>query len=138
MLIGELSQRTGVSARSLRYYEQQRLLRAERMPNGYREYDEASIEMVATIQDLLGAGLSTDVIRDILPCTTQERPHPAAACADLVARVVAIRDGLEQQAARITAHRERLDRYLTAGRRDAPPSAQASRSRDQERASHAS
>lgn len=38
MLIGELSRRTGVSARSLRYYEAQGLLSAGRGANGYRDY----------------------------------------------------------------------------------------------------
>ena len=38
MKIGELAARTGVSIRSLRYYEQQGLLMPVRNENGYREY----------------------------------------------------------------------------------------------------
>ncbi len=38
MKIGELSRRTGVPTRMLRYYEEQGLLRPERADNGYRSY----------------------------------------------------------------------------------------------------
>ncbi|SEO54550.1 MerR family DNA-binding transcriptional regulator [Amycolatopsis saalfeldensis] len=40
MLIGELSRRTGVSPRLLRYYGEQGLLPSERTSNGYRVYGE--------------------------------------------------------------------------------------------------
>ena len=43
MRIGELARRTGVSVRSLRYYETQGLLRSDRTPGGHREYAEAGI-----------------------------------------------------------------------------------------------
>ncbi|MFD5575536.1 MerR family DNA-binding transcriptional regulator, partial [Streptomyces cadmiisoli] len=46
MLIGELSRRTGVSSRLLRYYEAQGLLDAERGPNGYRDYTADSVAAV--------------------------------------------------------------------------------------------
>ena len=41
ILIGELSCRTGVPARLLRYYEEQDLLHPERDGSGYRSYREA-------------------------------------------------------------------------------------------------
>jgi hypothetical protein len=41
--ISEVSRRTGVSIRSLRYYEQRRLLCARRLENGYRDLDEEVI-----------------------------------------------------------------------------------------------
>ncbi|TES54329.1 MerR family transcriptional regulator [Halalkalibacterium halodurans] len=50
MKISELSKKTGVSIRSLRYYEQKRLLHPTRLKNGYREYDESDIENVKTVQ----------------------------------------------------------------------------------------
>jgi DNA-binding transcriptional MerR regulator len=40
MHIGELSERTNISRRLLRYYEEQGLIFSERSPNGYRSYDE--------------------------------------------------------------------------------------------------
>lgn len=36
MRIGELARTTGVSTRALRYYDEQGLLPAERLTNGYR------------------------------------------------------------------------------------------------------
>lgn len=75
MLIGELSRRTGVSARLLRYYEAQGLLDARRGANGYRDYDEDLVVTVRQIRALLKAGLSTEVIRSVLPCARGERPE---------------------------------------------------------------
>ena len=69
MRIGELAERTGVSARSLRHYEAQGLITAARCPNDYREYGEDAVELVRRIRWLLAAGLSTAAIRDVLPCT---------------------------------------------------------------------
>ncbi|MFH9426086.1 MerR family transcriptional regulator [Streptomyces sp. NPDC017529] len=75
MLIGELSRRTGVNARLLRYYEAQGLLEARRGLNGYRDYDEGAVVAVRQVRALLQAGLSTEVIRAVLPCARGEQPQ---------------------------------------------------------------
>ena len=81
MRISEVSRRTGVSIRSLRYYEQKRLLCAHRLENGYRDLDEGAIERVQTIQMYLGLGLTTEQIEEILDCTeTSPLPHPLPVC----------------------------------------------------------
>ncbi|NSC23445.1 MerR family transcriptional regulator [Streptomyces albus subsp. chlorinus] len=72
MLIGELARRTGVSPRLLRYYEEQGLLETRRGPNGYRHYAPEAVETVRRIRTLLDAGLTTDVIRSLLPCVRGE------------------------------------------------------------------
>ncbi|MEU6037569.1 MerR family transcriptional regulator [Actinomadura sp. NPDC047616] len=72
MRIGELSQRTGVSRRLLRYYEEQGLLRPTRSPNGYRAYAETDVAAVRHIRTLLEAGLPTSVIAEILDCVHDE------------------------------------------------------------------
>ncbi|WP_415678502.1 MerR family transcriptional regulator [Tsukamurella hominis] len=73
MLIGELSEVTGASTRSLRYYEEKGLLAAERTPAGYRVYDGDAAGQVRRIRGLLDAGFDTDAIRVILPCARDER-----------------------------------------------------------------
>jgi DNA-binding transcriptional MerR regulator len=68
MRIGELSQRAGTSARSIRYYEQQGLLLARRQPNGYRDYDEADLLLVREIRSLLVNGFDLEEIRPFVDC----------------------------------------------------------------------
>ncbi|MFB7360347.1 MerR family transcriptional regulator [Streptomyces gardneri] len=68
MKIGELARRTGVSERSLRYYEKQGLITAERTPGGHREYAEYAVDRVTRIQELFAAGLHSPKIAQLLPC----------------------------------------------------------------------
>ncbi|MCC3328577.1 MerR family transcriptional regulator [Nocardia abscessus] len=68
MRIGELAERTGVSVRSLRYYEARGLLAAQRTSGGQREYPEAAVDRVRRIQEMFAAGLHSDTIGELLPC----------------------------------------------------------------------
>ncbi|MBV2151660.1 MerR family transcriptional regulator [Kitasatospora sp. SUK 42] len=79
MLIGQLARRTGTSERLLRYYERVGLLASTRRANGYREYDDGAEQTVGQIRALLAAGLSTSLIRQVLPCALSDgalRPCP--------------------------------------------------------------
>lgn len=69
MRIGELAERTGASVRSLRYYEEQGLLGPERSTSGQRHYPEAAVDHVALLRRLYGAGLTSRVIAELMPCT---------------------------------------------------------------------
>ncbi|MGD8191346.1 MerR family transcriptional regulator [Brevibacillus ginsengisoli] len=73
MKIGELSKLTGVSIRSLRYYEQQGLITPIRLENGYREYHNLAVEQVNTITFYLGLGLSTEQIAGFLHCVLKNK-----------------------------------------------------------------
>lgn len=73
MKIGELSALTGVSIRSIRYYEQQGLLSPFRQANGYREYSPFAEEQIRTIQLYLGLGLSTEQIAGFLHCVLKNK-----------------------------------------------------------------
>lgn len=67
MLIGELAELTGMTTKTLRFYEEQGVLTpARRAANGYREYDGDSIARLDFIARARAAGLSIAQIRDIL------------------------------------------------------------------------
>lgn len=68
MKIGELAQRTGVSIRALRYYEEKGVLNPDRTPSGYRIFGDSDVRTVAHIRTLLAAGLGMDLVREILSC----------------------------------------------------------------------
>ncbi|MRG58398.1 MerR family DNA-binding transcriptional regulator [Agromyces sp. CFH 90414] len=112
MRIGELSERTGASPRSLRYYEQQGLLSSERSLNGYREYASNAVATVETIRALLDIGLPSTLVREVLPCTVGERDE--SACPDLLAKIAELRDDVQSKAARLNAVEDSLSTYLAA------------------------
>ncbi|MFC4063073.1 MerR family transcriptional regulator [Planomonospora corallina] len=107
MRIGELSRRTGVSPRLLRYYEEQGLLHPERDGNGYRRYRPEAVERVARIRELLAAGLPTHTIRDFLPCA-ENGPEPSGC-----ARYLDMLDSHRSRLARDIAELQRRYRALT-------------------------
>ncbi|HZG15308.1 MAG TPA: MerR family transcriptional regulator [Candidatus Bathyarchaeia archaeon] len=76
MHISELSRKTGVSLRSLRYYEEKKLLNPTRLENGYRDYAESDIEKVKIIQLYFSLGLSTKEITDFFDCLFQDGNKP--------------------------------------------------------------
>ncbi|MCP2165322.1 MerR family transcriptional regulator [Goodfellowiella coeruleoviolacea] len=77
MRIGELSARTGVSRRLLRYYEDQGLLASARAPSGQRHYTDEHVRRVELIRAFLAAGLSTRTIAEMVPCMAEPSVHEA-------------------------------------------------------------
>lgn len=122
MLIGELARRTGASQRALRYYESQGLLSAGRGANGYRQYDADAVVVVRQIRALLRAGLTTEVIRQVLPCVRGERPE-IDMCVDLRALLGGELDALDEQIGDLQRTRDALADFLA---RDPEGSASAS------------
>ena len=67
MLIGELAERSGIPARTIRFYEQAEVLTApERSANGYRVYSDKTLAELTFIKRGRRLGLSLDEIREIL------------------------------------------------------------------------
>jgi DNA-binding transcriptional MerR regulator len=110
--IGELSQRAGVSTRTLRHYEELGLLPARRRANGYREYDEHDLRLLAEIRDLVERGFALEETRPFLDCLRAGHPtgtscpdaravqrRKLAEVDDLITRLQAVRAELADQLA---------------------------------------
>jgi len=105
--IGEVAERSGVSVRALRYYEEQHLLDAERSPSGQRRYAPAAVERMQLIQLLYAAGLSSSSIVRLLPCVESGTSTP-----EVVALLLAERARIDAQVTALTAARDRLDEVI--------------------------
>ena len=117
MRIGELSGRTGVPARLLRYYEEQDLLHPDRDSSGYRRYGEADAGRVTQIRGLLEAGLTTEIIRRILPFLDCGIHLPAKCLTADTARMLEREaERLGQRVDCLSRNRDALLRYLAAVR----------------------
>ncbi|GAA1618851.1 MerR family transcriptional regulator [Kribbella sancticallisti] len=113
MRIGELAARTGVSVRSLRYYEQQRLLTSSRSTGGQRNYTKNAIERVGYIRRMFAAGLTSRTIADLLPCVD----YPGEDTADSAAeRMLRERDRLSEHIAELVRTRDSLDELIATNR----------------------
>ncbi len=110
MRIGELSSRSGVSQRSLRYYEQHGLIDAARESNGYRDYDDSMVERASTIHLLFDMGFPRELVQSVLTCTGVA---PQAAHDDLSARLVVARDELDARITHLATTRGRIDEFLS-------------------------
>lgn len=67
MRIGEVADAVGVPTQTIRFYEREGLLpEPRRGPNGYRQYDNATLSTLAFIRNGQAAGLRLDEIATIL------------------------------------------------------------------------
>ena len=116
MRIGELASRSGVSAKTIRYYESIGLLPApERLPSGYRDYDESTLDALAFIRAAQAVGLSLGEIRGIV-ALRDEGQAPCGYVVDLLRsrsaeldRRIAELRGLRRELIRLVQQAEHLD-----------------------------
>ncbi len=67
MRIGELASRSGISTKTIRYYEAIGLVTApRRSTSGYRDYDDVTVDHMAFIRAAQAVGLSLGEIRSIM------------------------------------------------------------------------
>jgi DNA-binding transcriptional MerR regulator len=115
--IGDVAAAAKVSVRALRYYEEQGLLEAERSPSGQRLYPDGAVDRVRWIQLLYGAGLSSKAIVDLLPCV-----HTGVATPEMLSRLAAEHDRIDQQVRDLSAARDRLEQVIAVTQAYTEPS----------------
>ncbi|MFD7030012.1 MerR family transcriptional regulator [Streptomyces sp. NPDC059917] len=117
MRIGEASRATGVSVRSLRFYEDEGLIVPGRHDNGYRDYCAVTVERVRVIRSLLESGLPVRLIKEVLPFLAE---HPnggaAALCGEFLDEVRDYHGRLTERIAALTAQRAALESFLSTAR----------------------
>jgi DNA-binding transcriptional MerR regulator len=109
MRIGELARLTGVSARSLRYYEEQGLVHSTRSVGGQRHYPPTAATRVEIIRRLFEAGLGSKVIARLLPCVESDDTGVAE---DAFTAMKGERDRLTAEIDRLVEARASLDELI--------------------------
>jgi MerR family transcriptional regulator, copper efflux regulator len=104
--ISELAARSGVPATTLRFYEQEGLLPAERTSAGYRVYDEAAVDRLAFITTAKGLGLALPEIRRLL------QPWQFGVCADVRTDLAPLLEGRISEAGERIAELETFTERL--------------------------
>src|SRR5690348_5501501 len=105
MRIGEIAGRAGVPAKTIRFWEDQRLLPPPgRTPAGYRDYGPAVLDRIAFIRHAQAAGLTLAAIPQVLEIRDGGQP-PCVHVTDLIARRMA---QVEDRLAELTRTRDQL------------------------------
>ena len=117
MLIGELAAKSGVPARTIRFYEDKGILPdPARTTAGYRDYDAADIHRLRFVRSAQDAGLRLAEIRGILAI----RSEGEAPCQHTMALLETKRVEIASRLEHLGALQAELDRMLEEGHEIGP------------------
>ena len=109
MNIGTAAERSGLPAKTIRYYEEIGLIKPERHENGYRDYSAADLHRLRFLQRSRGLGFSVGECRQLLSLyNDQERES-----ADVKAIATAKLGEIDRKIAELEGLRDML-RHLVA------------------------
>ncbi|MFW6034107.1 MAG: MerR family transcriptional regulator [bacterium] len=98
MQIGEVAERTGLSLRTIRYYEEVGLVRpSARTKGGFRLYTEPDVARLNLVKRMKPLGFSLDETRDLLAALDALDETVVNRRADLVERLETYRSAAEQR-----------------------------------------
>ena len=105
MNISEAARRSGLSAKTIRYYESIRLLEEPaRTPSGYRDYGDDAVERLRFIRDAQASGLTLTEIASVL----ELKGSGKRSCAHTMDLLVAHLRAIDDQIAQLSASRDEL------------------------------
>jgi DNA-binding transcriptional MerR regulator len=112
MVIHELTQQTGVPAKTIRYYESIGLLpRPNRAENNYRQYTPADVERLRFIASARCLGLSLDDISEILAA----RDNGIAPCQRVLDTIAQRLNEIDRRIADLLSLRDSLKQLHSEG-----------------------
>ncbi|MDZ7676370.1 MAG: heavy metal-responsive transcriptional regulator [Acidimicrobiales bacterium] len=107
MRIGELADQSGVTTKTIRFWESTGLLAdPARTPSGYRDYDPAVVDRLSFIRHAQAAGLTLAEIRQILAISDDGEP-PCEHITDLIHQHLV---DVDERIRELTETRSQLDR----------------------------
>ncbi|MCT2020283.1 heavy metal-responsive transcriptional regulator [Kocuria marina] len=118
MKIGELAQLSGVTTKTIRYYESIGVLpEPARTTSGYRDYDESFVDRLTFIRSAQRLGVSLDEVREILAF----RERNEAPCVYVRGVLESQLEGIGQRIRELEVLREQLTEIVSeADRLPAP------------------
>ncbi|MDA7429363.1 Cu(I)-responsive transcriptional regulator [Primorskyibacter aestuariivivens] len=117
MNIGEVAQRSGLPAKTIRYYEEIGLVRPLRSSNGYRAFRESDIHKLSFLGRARALGFSIDDCRTLLGLYEDESRESAQVKAVAQEHLAAIDDKIAQ----LKSMRETLSELVHACHGDDRP-----------------
>lgn len=118
MNIGTVAERSGVPAKTIRYYESIGLIpSADRRPNGYRAYTTVEMHTLNFIKRARSLGFSVDEVRDLLDLW-RDRKRTSAAVKVLATKHL---DALDRKIAELQSMRRTLADLIERCRGDERP-----------------
>ncbi len=113
MKIGELANTTGLSTRTVRFYEKVGLLPdPDRKPNGYRHYEVSTVDRLRFIRDAQASGLTLAEIGLILDM----KDHGESTCDHVVSMLDGHISSVDRQIDELIRTRARLAEMAERGR----------------------
>lgn len=107
--IGKLAALAEITADTVRYYEEERLLPpAARSAGGYRLYDQDAIRRIRFIKQVQHCGFTLSEIRDLLELHASDR----ACCEDVRSQVIEKKRQLEHKIKALRSMTKALDRLI--------------------------
>lgn len=104
MQIGEVAERTGLSLRTIRYYEEVGLVRpSARTKGGFRLYTEPDVARLNLVKRMKPLGFSLDETRDLLAALDALDETVVNRRADLVERLETYRSAAEHRCSELRA-----------------------------------
>lgn len=117
--IGELSARCGLAPSAIRFYESSGLLPPpERGPNGYRVYDDSTLQCLLAIQLAQRLGFSLETLRKLAAHSAAELPHERVmqSLRERLAEIETMQQQLARQHEETQALMQQLDAEWREGR----------------------
>jgi MerR family transcriptional regulator, redox-sensitive transcriptional activator SoxR len=112
LTIGELSERSGVSASALRFYEREGLIHSRRTAGNQRRYHRTTLRRVAFIRASQTVGIPLSLIGEVLAFLPKDTPPTRAFW---VRASQCWREALDDRIARMERLRDRFARCIGCG-----------------------